>query len=79
MIAHRSDLIHSDRHGALVVPEAVIPDLEGAMNTMFKNEKIVLEPARKDGFNFIIFKQHDWHSKACASEPIIESSETNID
>lgn len=52
MIAYRGDLTHSDRHGALVVPEAVIPDLEGAMNTMFKNEKLVLDPARKDGFNF---------------------------
>ena len=56
MIAYRGDLTHSDRHGALVVPEAVIPDLEGAMNTMFKNEKLVLDPARKDGFNFKILK-----------------------
>ena len=52
MIAYRVDLTHSDRHGALVVPEAVIPDLEGAMNAMFKNKKLVLDPARKDGFNF---------------------------
>ena len=52
MIAYRVDLTHSDRHGALVVPEAVIPDLEGAINTMFKNEKLVLDAARKDGFNF---------------------------
>ncbi|MDE0992771.1 MAG: hypothetical protein OSA23_06295 [Rhodospirillales bacterium] len=52
MLAHRGDLIHSGRHGALVVPEAVIPDLEGAMNTMFNNKKLVLEPARQDGLNF---------------------------
>ena len=56
MIAHRGNLIHSNRRGALVVPEAVITDLEGAMNTMFKNEKLVLDPARKDGFNFTILK-----------------------
>ena len=59
MIAYRGDLIHSGRHGALVVPEAVIPDLEGAMNTMFTNEKLVLEPARQDGLNFEKLRQHD--------------------
>ena len=59
MLAHRGDLIHSGRHGALVVPEAVIPDLEGAMNTMFNNKKLVLEPARQDGLNFEKLRQHD--------------------
>ena len=50
------DLIHADRHGALIIPEVVLPDLEAALNTMFANEKLVLDPARQDGFNFEKFE-----------------------
>lgn len=56
MTVRPGDLIHADRHGALVIPEAVIPDLETALDTMFANEKLVLDPARQDGFNFQKFE-----------------------
>ena len=45
------DLIHADRHGALVIPESVIPDLEGAIDSVIANEAIILGPAREPGFN----------------------------
>ena len=45
------DLIHADRHGALVVPQAVIATLEGAIRKLLETEGIVLEAAR-DGFDF---------------------------
>ena len=56
MTVRPGDLIHADRHGALIIPELVIPYLEAALNTMFANEKLVLDPARKDGFNFKKFE-----------------------
>lgn len=51
MQVNEDDLVHADRHGAVVVPEEVIPDLEAAIATVFANENLILEPARKPGFN----------------------------
>ena len=51
------DLIHADRHGALVVPREVIDMLEAAILKMQETEKLVLEPARKDGFDFAEFER----------------------
>ena len=45
------ELIHADRHGAIVIPEEVIPHLENAIATVIKNEKIILTPAREPNFN----------------------------
>ena len=47
----QGELIHGDRHGALVIPNDVIPHLKAAINTVVFNEAIVLEPARQKGFN----------------------------
>jgi regulator of RNase E activity RraA len=44
------DLIHADRHGAVVIPEPVIKDLAAAIETVVANEAIILGPARKPGF-----------------------------
>ncbi len=51
------DLVHADRHGALVVPADVIPALAAALAKMYENEKIVLEAARADGFDFAAFER----------------------
>ena len=47
----QGELIHADRHGALVIPTDVIPRLKAAIETVVLNESIVLEPARQKGFN----------------------------
>ncbi len=47
----QGELIHADRHGALVIPHDVIPRLKAAINTVFANEAIVIGPARETGFN----------------------------
>jgi regulator of RNase E activity RraA len=51
------DLVHADRHGGLVIPEDVIPMLEQAILKLLDTEKLVLEPARQDGFDFETFEQ----------------------
>ncbi len=51
MHVSQGELIHADRHGALVIPEEVIPDLKRAIKTVIENESIVLIPARAPGFN----------------------------
>ena len=51
MKVRQGDLIHADRHGALVIPTDVIDVLKKAIETVIANEDIVLTPARKPGFN----------------------------
>ena len=57
MTVHDGDLIHADRHGGVVIPQDVIPNLEAAIITMFETEKLILEPARQDDFDFDAFKK----------------------
>ncbi|MBO9398576.1 RraA family protein [Shimia sp. R9_2] len=56
MTVNDGDLIHADRHGALVIPEAVLPMLEDAILKLLDTEKLVLEPARADDFDFEKFE-----------------------
>lgn len=50
------DLIHADKHGALVIPPAVISGLAAGIQTLLTNEKLILDAAKADGFNFEKFK-----------------------
>ncbi|MDJ0639893.1 MAG: RraA family protein [Paracoccaceae bacterium] len=50
MQVEEDDLIHADRHGAIVIPETVIASLEDAIDTVIANEDIILGPARASGF-----------------------------
>ncbi|QBF33906.1 RraA family protein [Thalassococcus sp. S3] len=51
------DLIHADRHGALVVPTDVIPQLEAAITGLLATERLVLDPARAPDFDFARFEE----------------------
>jgi hypothetical protein len=46
-----NELIHADRHGALVIPHEVIPHLKSAIENVIESEAIVLGPAREPGFD----------------------------
>ncbi len=50
------DLVHADRHGAVVVPPDVIGHLATAIKKMQDTEHLVLGPAREDGFDFPAFE-----------------------
>ena len=51
MRVYESELMHADRHGAIVIPNIVIPKLKSAIETVIESEAIVLGPAREPGFN----------------------------
>ncbi len=57
MTVNDGDLIHADRHGALVVPNNVIADLEKAIRKLLDTERLILEPARSEGFDFERFEK----------------------
>ena len=50
------DLIHADRHGAVVIPLDVLGGLVSAIQKMQETEKLVLGPARAPGFDFEAFE-----------------------
>ena len=51
------DFIHADRHGALVIPLAVIPDLAQAIKTLFRAEDCILGPASKGPMSYEDFEK----------------------
>ncbi len=55
----QGELLHADRHGALVIPRDLIPDLKAAIDTVIANEAIVIGPARRPGFD-IDELEHAW-------------------
>lgn len=49
-------LIHADRHGAVVIPEDVVPMLEAAIAQLFKSEKVVLDATKGKRIGFAEFE-----------------------
>lgn len=51
MTINPGELVHADRHGAVIIPEDVMPTLGEAIKTLLRNEQIIIAPAREPGFN----------------------------
>ena len=56
MTVAQGDLVHADRHGAVVIPPEVVDQLAGAIGKMQDTEHLVLGPAREPGFDFDKFE-----------------------
>lgn len=57
LVVRSGDLIHADRHGEVVIPPGVIPVLADAIRKLQLTERIVLDAAEAQGFNFDTFAQ----------------------
>ncbi|GHA32811.1 acyltransferase [Devosia pacifica] len=57
MTVSHGDLIHADRHGAVNIPQAVVPVLAQSIRKLLETEKLVLGPAREEGFDFEAFEK----------------------
>ena len=57
MAVKPNDIIHADRHGAVVVPEECVKELPSAIDILTRREAIILEVARSSGFNVDILKK----------------------
>ena len=51
MAVASGDLVHADRHGAVVIPHDVARDVPAAAALVARREAVILEAARKPGFN----------------------------
>lgn len=49
-VAH-DDLIHADRHGAVVIPADAAPRLAGAIDLVVRRERLIIEAAERPGFD----------------------------
>ena len=45
------DIVHADRHGAVVIPIEVLDRIPAAIDLMARREKVILDAAKKDGFD----------------------------
>jgi regulator of RNase E activity RraA len=50
MVVRSNDIVHADRHGAVVVPEAAADKLPAACDLLARREAVMLEAARAKGF-----------------------------
>lgn len=50
MTVRQGDLVHADRHGAVVIPRAIAPALPAAIDLIARREKVILDACREPGF-----------------------------
>ena len=51
------DLIHADRHGAVVIPAAAVAELSAAVELVVRREKVILDACKRPGFDIETLKQ----------------------
>jgi len=56
LTVHPGDLVHADRHGAVVIPDDVVAGLEDAITRLFASEKVVLDATRGKQITFAEFE-----------------------
>jgi regulator of RNase E activity RraA len=57
MVVSPNDVIHADRHGAVVVPAAAIKDLPAAVALLARREKVIIDAAKAPGFSVARLRQ----------------------
>ncbi len=56
LIVNPGDIIHADRHGAVVIPAAMIPEIGRAITKLRGTEAIILDAARAERFGLAEFE-----------------------
>ncbi|HEX4986547.1 MAG TPA: RraA family protein [Burkholderiales bacterium] len=51
------DIVHADRHGAIVIPRDALGKLPAAIDLMARREKVILDAAKKPGFGVAALKE----------------------
>jgi regulator of RNase E activity RraA len=57
MVVQHDDLIHADRHGAVVIPHRVAADIPAAVDLLVRREAVILQAATSPGFNIEVLKK----------------------
>ena len=51
MIVAPNDLIHADRHGAVVIPPEAVKDIPAAVSLIARRERVLIEASKERGFS----------------------------
>ena len=51
------DLVHADRHGALIIPPEVVPKLPDALATLLNSERIIFDAVKGNRLTFEAFEE----------------------
>lgn len=57
MVTRGGDLVHADRHGAVIVPHDIAAEVAETCVLLARKEKVIIEAARKPGFDFAALKK----------------------
>ena len=57
MEVNHNDLLHADRHGAVVIPAELSEKLPGAIDLMISREKVILDACKREDFNYQVLRQ----------------------
>jgi regulator of RNase E activity RraA len=57
MIVRHNDLLHADRHGAVIIPHDVALKVVDAAKLLARREKILLDAAKRPGFSVADLRQ----------------------
>ena len=57
MTVHDGDIVHADRHGAVVVPREAVARLPEVVDLLTRREAVILQAARADGFDIDTLKR----------------------
>jgi regulator of RNase E activity RraA len=57
MIVRHNDLLHADRHGAVIIPHDVAHKVVDAAKLLARREKILLDAAKRPGFSVADLRQ----------------------
>jgi regulator of RNase E activity RraA len=57
MTVSPNDIIHTDRHGAVVIPPEVVTEIPAAVDLLARREKVIIEASKAPGFSIARLRQ----------------------
>ena len=57
MEVNHNDLLHADRHGAVVIPAELSEKLPKAIELMISREKVILDACKREDFNYQVLRK----------------------
>ena len=57
MIVSANDIIHADRHGAVVIPPDAVEKIPAAVDLLTRREKVIIEASKQPGFSIERLRQ----------------------
>ena len=57
MPCSHDEVVHADRHGAVVIPADAVRALPAAIDLIARREKVVLDMCRRSDFNFAMLRE----------------------